>query len=157
MDKPKFVYVTYISSTPEKVWDALRDSKMTRQYWGNRVNASDWKVGSKWQHRDHDNDRLVDIVGKVLESDPPRRLVVSWSRPADEERAAGVSRVTFELKKVVDTTRLTITHDELEPNSDMLKGITKGWPLVLSGLKTLLETGKPMTMMTTREGWPREE
>jgi len=71
MDKPKFVYVSYIQSTPEKVWNALIDPEVTRKYWGNHHNASDWKVGSRWEHRDYDDATLVDIVGKVVETAPP--------------------------------------------------------------------------------------
>ena len=74
MDKPKFVYVSYINSTPETVWNALIDPEVTKQYWWNHHNASDWKTGSKWEHRDYDSKR-VDIVGEVVESTPPRRLV----------------------------------------------------------------------------------
>jgi uncharacterized protein YndB with AHSA1/START domain len=154
MDKPQFVYVTYITTTPEKLWHALRDTQMTRQYWGNRINASDWKVGSRWEHRDADDKSLVDVVGKVVESDPPRRLVLSWAMPADEARPAAHSRVTFEIQQVGDAVRLTVTHEGFEPGSDMLRRISNGWPVVLSSLKSLLESGKPMIMTTTRTGWP---
>jgi uncharacterized protein YndB with AHSA1/START domain len=154
VDKPKFVYVTYITTTPEKLWNALRDSEMTRQFWGNRINASDWKVGSRWQHRDADDSGLLDIVGKVVESDPPRRLVLTWANPADESRPAAHSRVTFEIEPFGDAVRLTITHEDFEPGSEMLRRISYGWPVVLSSLKSLLESGKPMTMTTTRTGWP---
>jgi len=151
MSKPEFVYVTYISSTPEKVWNALMDPEMTKQYWVQHRNASDWKVGSPWRHEDS-NDGRVDIVGKVVESTPPRRLVLTWASPADEADEARHSRVTFDLEPVEEAVRLTVTHAELEPESAMLRGITKGWPIVLSGLKTLLETGKPMAMTAKRSG-----
>jgi uncharacterized protein YndB with AHSA1/START domain len=154
MDKPKFVYVTYITATPEKVWNALRDGQMTKQYWGNRINDSDWKVGSKWRHRDIDDASLVDIVGKVVESDPPRRLVITWAKPKDEARPEAYSRVTFELQPLESMVRLTVTHEDFEPGSDMLAGISYGWPIVLSSLKTLLETGKPLPMTSARTGWP---
>jgi uncharacterized protein YndB with AHSA1/START domain len=154
MDKPSFVYVTYITTTPEKLWNALRDSDMTRQYWGNRTNASDWKVGSSWQHRDADDASRVDMVGKVLEIDPPKRLVLSWAKPADEARPAGHSRVTFEIVPFGDAVRLTVTHEDFEAGSDMLRGISYGWPLVLSSLKSLLESGKPMSFSRIRDGWP---
>lgn len=157
MDKPQFIYVTYITTTPEKLWNALRDSSMTRQYWGNRINDSDWKVGSKWQHRDIDDTKLVDIVGKVVESDPPRRLVLTWALPADEGRAEAHSRVTFELEPFGDAVRLTITHENFEPGSEMLRKISYGWPIVLSSLKTLLETGKAMAMTRARTGWPQRK
>src|SRR6185295_14982593 len=114
MDKPKFVYVSYIRSTPEKVWNALIDPEVTRKYWGNHHNASDWKVGSKWEHRDFDDPKLVDIVGTVVESDYPRRLAVTWVRPRDEGNEALTSRVTYDIESFMDVVRLTVTHDELD-------------------------------------------
>ncbi len=142
MDKPKFVYVIYIGSTPEKVFNALIDPEMTRQYWGNHHNASDWKAGSRWEHRDFDKPELVDIVGKVVESSPPSRLVVTWVPPADEGNAVKTSRVTFDVEPFMDVVRVTVTHDELEPDSEMFHSVSFGWPALMSGLKTLLETGK---------------
>lgn len=154
MDRPEFVYVTYISTTPEKLWSALMDSEMTKRYWGYHRNVSDWEVGSTWSHQDYDDESIVDIVGKVVESTPPRRLVLTWASPADEANEAKHSRVTFEIEPFLDAVRLTVTHDELEPGSEMLHGITQGWPAVLSSLKTLLETGRPMPMTTRRWGGP---
>jgi len=153
MTKPEFVYVTYISSTPEKVWNALQDPEMTKQYWVQHRNASDWKVGSPWQHEDYESGK-VDIVGKVVECTPPRRLVLTWAAPADAADAAKHSRVTFDIEPHEDAVRLTVTHSELEPDSPMLRGITQGWPIVLSGLKTLLETGQPMPMTARRRNKP---
>ena len=138
MDKPKFVYVTYIASTPQKVWKALLDPAMTAQYWQND-NISDWKKGSKWEHRSSGKDKTLRLVGKVLESKPPRRLVISWAFPQDAGKAAKTSRVTFDIAKYRGVVRLTVTHDRLEPRSAMLEGITHGWPIVLSSLKSLLE------------------
>ena len=143
MDKPKFVYVIYIATTPEKLWNALTEPKLALQYW-ERENVSDWKQGSKWEHRRDDAARTVDLVGKVVESDPPRRLVLTWASPDDAAIAAKVSRVTFDIHATGDMVRLTVTHDELEPESTMLKGITEGWPRVLSSLKSFLETGRPL-------------
>jgi uncharacterized protein YndB with AHSA1/START domain len=154
MDKPQFVYVTYISTTPEKLWNALMDGEMTKQYWGRHKNVSDWKVGSTWKHQDYDDAGVVDIVGKVVESTPPRRLVLTWAFPANAAMEAKHSRVTFEIEPFFDAVRLTVTHDQLEPDSDMLHGITQGWPAVLSSLKTLLETGQPMPMTMRRWGGP---
>jgi uncharacterized protein YndB with AHSA1/START domain len=144
MDKPSFVYVTYIATTPEKLWNALMDGEMTKQYWGLARNVSDWKVGSTWQHQDYDDPSLVKVVGKVVESAPPRRLVLTWAYPADAANESKHTRVTFEIEPFMETVRLTVTHSDLEPRSEMQRGITQGWPGVLSGLKTLLETGKPM-------------
>lgn len=150
MNKPTFVYVTYISTTPEKLWAALLDGEMTKQYWFGHRNVSDWKAGSVWKHQNCDDAGRVDIVGKVVESTPPRRLVLTWAFPADAENEANHSRVTFEIEPYHDAVRLTVTHAELEPGSKMLDGITKGWPMVLSGLKTLLETAQPLAMTTER-------
>ncbi len=143
MDKPRFVYVVYISTTPEKLWNALLDSKMTAQYW-QHDNVSDWKPGSRWEHRTSDKERTLHLVGKVVESSPPRRLVLTWAAPADEAHEKKHSRVTFEIEPVRDVVRLTVTHDDLEPGSEMIEGITKGWPKVLSSLKSLLETGRAL-------------
>ena len=156
MDKPEFVYVTYIQSTPEKVWDALTNGEVTKEYWFRRRNASDWKPGSKWEHQDYDNPATVDITGKVVESEPPRRLVITWAFPADAGVEAKHSRVTFEIEPYEDAVRLRVTHDRLEPGSDMEQGITRGWPLVLASLKTLLETGRPMPVATKRKMRPPE-
>ncbi len=148
--KPKFVYVTYIASTVDKVWNALVDPELTREYWARHRNRSDWKVGSRWTHEDYDDPKTIDIVGKVVESSPPRRLVVTWASPADEGKPDKTSRVTYEIDPYVDVVRLRVTHDELEPDSPMLKGISTGWPLVVSALKTQLETGRNTPMMSRR-------
>jgi len=143
MDKPQFVYVTYISATPEKLWNALIDAEMTTKYW-QHVNVSDWQPGSRWEHRRADKDGAVLLVGKVIESSPPRRLVLTWAFPADEAREEKHTRVTFELEPIGDVVRLTVTHDRLEPGSDMLQGITQGWPKVLLSLKSLMEAGRAL-------------
>jgi uncharacterized protein YndB with AHSA1/START domain len=106
--------------------------------------VSDWKPGSRWEHRRVDDKRTLDLVGKVVEIAPPRRLVITWASPADEGRPEKHSRVTFEIEPFRDVVRLTVVHDQLEPGSDMLKGITDGWPKVLSSLKSLLEAGRAL-------------
>lgn len=145
MDKPQFVYVTYIATTPEKLWNALIDSKLTRQYW-QHDNVSDWKPGSKWEHQ-RANEKKLDLVGKVVEIEPPRRLVLTWAFPADENRPERHSRVTFDIEPHRDVVRLTVVHDQLEGNPDMAKGIEKGWPMVLSSLKTMLERGEALPVL----------
>jgi uncharacterized protein YndB with AHSA1/START domain len=146
MDKSQFVYVTYISTSPEKLWNALIDPKMTTNYWQHE-NVSDWQPGSRWEHRRSDKERNLDLVGKVIESSPPRRLVLTWAFPVDEAREEKHSRVTFEIEPIGDVTRLTVTHDGLEPGSEMLEGITEGWPKVLSSLKSLMEVGRPLPQL----------
>jgi uncharacterized protein YndB with AHSA1/START domain len=151
MKKPDYVYVTYIATTPEKVWQAFVDPEVMRQYWigptseCSRVNISDWKPGSRWEHRRTDDTHAVDIVGKVVESNPPRRLVYTWARPKDAEDDSKHSRVAIDIESQGDgLVRLTVTHDDLERDPQMLEGISGGWPAVLSNLKTLLETGRAL-------------
>jgi uncharacterized protein YndB with AHSA1/START domain len=141
-NKSQFVYVTYISSSAEKVWNALMDPEMTRKYWGH-LNVSDWKPGSDWKHEDPSTGQTR-IVGKVVEFTPPRRLVITWAFPAEAQDKDKFTRVTFEIESAGKAVRLKVTHDELEPGSEMETGITRGWPVVLSNLKTLLETGHAM-------------
>jgi uncharacterized protein YndB with AHSA1/START domain len=136
-----FVYVTYIVSTPEKVFEAIIKPEIARRYWGHE-NVSDWKPGSDWQHVRANDERRVDLVGKVLEISPPTRLVISWADPARAADPASYSRVTFAIEEYEDMVRLTVSHDELEAGSGMEKGITQGWPVVLSSLKSFLETGR---------------
>ncbi len=148
MKKPDFVYVTYIATTPEKVWRALVDTDLMREYWTDssgcaRVNVSDWKPGSRWEHRRVDDAGTVDIVGKVVESNPPHRLVFTWARPTEAGDESKHSRVAFDIEPYSDgLVRLTVTHDDLERDPKMLAGVSGGWPKVLSNLKTLLETGR---------------
>ena len=151
MKKPDYVYVTYIATTPEKTWQALVDTDLTREYWRDpvagcaRTNVSDWNPGSPWKHVRADGSDIVDIVGKVIESTPPRRLVFSWARPADAENEAKHSRVSFDIEPYGEKlVRLTVTHDDVERDPDMLTGISGGWPKVLSNLKTFLETGSAL-------------
>lgn len=144
MDKQKFVYVTYIQTTPEKVWDALMNPELTKQYWFGHHNASDWKVGSGWKHQMHDDPSVVHVVGKVLESDAPRRLVVSWVSPDQEGDEAKTSRVIYEIESSGKNVKLTVTHEDL--HQEMFDSVSFGWPIVLCNLKTLLETGSVMEM-----------
>ena len=131
-ERPTYVYTTYIESTPEKVWEALTDADLTADYWGHR-NESDWKVGSTWRHVRTDGSGIADVDGKVLESDPPRRLVTSWEP----------SKVTFEIEPYQEIVKLTVTHEDLTTDEE-LADISLGWPAVLANLKTLLETGRSM-------------
>jgi uncharacterized protein YndB with AHSA1/START domain len=140
-EKISLVYVTYIRSTPEKVFEALSKPEVTRRYWGHE-NVSDWQPGSTWQHVRDNEERTVNIVGKVVEVVPPTRLVLTWASPSRADDPAAYSRVTFTIEPYNDLVRLTVTHDELEAGSAMATGVQRGWPLVLSSLKSLLETGQ---------------
>lgn len=137
-DKPTFVYVTYIQSTPERVWHALTDADLTAEYWGHS-NVSDWQVGSTWEHRRTDGTDIADVVGTVLESTPPTRLVITFGEP-DTEPADGPSTVTFHIEPYQDIVRLTVTHERLA-DQDAVDAVSVGWPAVMANLKSLLETG----------------
>jgi len=140
-EKTSFVYVTYIRSTPEKVFEAITRPEIARRYWGHE-NVSDWKAGSAWQHVRANDERTVNIVGKVVEATPPTRLVITWASPSQAADPASYSRVSFDVAPYEGMVRLTVTHDELQAGSGMAKGIQQGWPIVLSSLKSLLETGQ---------------
>ena len=139
-DKPKFVYVIYIAAAPEQVWQALTDPDISEKYWfGYRV-AANGKVG--------DHMTAVGPAGKlahrdpIIESKPLRRLVYAWKplyKDLPDERA---SRVTFELAPFKGQTRLTVVHDEFDEGSKIFEMISKGWPAVLSSMKSFLETGQ---------------
>jgi uncharacterized protein YndB with AHSA1/START domain/DNA-binding transcriptional ArsR family regulator len=137
-DRPTYVYVTYIASSPERVWEALTDADLTGQYWGHS-NTSDWQVGSPWEHRRVDGSGIADVVGTVLESAPPRRLAMTFDAPG-EVPAGGPSKVTFDIEPFHEIVRLTVTHENLA-DGDALEAVSAGWPAVCANLKSLLETG----------------
>jgi uncharacterized protein YndB with AHSA1/START domain/DNA-binding transcriptional ArsR family regulator len=137
-DKPTFVYVTYIQSTPERVWHALTDADLTAEYWGHS-NVSDWQVGSTWEHRRTDGSDIADVVGTVLESTPPTRLVITFGEPGTEP-ADGPSTVTFHIEPYQDIVRLTVTQERLA-DQEAVDAVSAGWPAVMANLKSLLETG----------------
>ncbi|WP_312880501.1 ArsR/SmtB family transcription factor [Actinokineospora xionganensis] len=134
---PTYVYATYIRASAEQVWQALTDADLTAKYW-NHANVSDWQPGSTWEHRRVDGSG-VDVVGKVIESEPPTRLVITFEDTPDAEREPSV--VTFLIEPHQEIVRLTVTHENL-PNREMLGGISHGWPAVLANLKSLMETGE---------------
>ena len=134
---PAYVYVTYIRAGAEQVWRALTDADLTARYWGH-ANVSDWQPGSTWEHRRVDGSGHVDVVGRVIETQPPTRLVITFEDSPDSSREPSV--VTFLVEPHHDIVRLTVTHENL-PNREMLAGISSGWPAVLANLKSLLETG----------------
>lgn len=141
--KMEKIYEIYIRTTPERLWEAITDPEIRSKYnFGARVD-SDWKVGSRLEMGAPKAAQLL-AEGEVLEVDPPRRLVHTmvalWS---DEVKSEGASRVTWQIEPVADSCRLTVTHDELrEGGNEELFG---GWPMILSGLKTWLETGELLT------------
>ena len=144
MSKPDFAYVIYMRATRQQVWDGLLQPEFTRQYWIHD-NVSDWKVGSGWEHRRSDGSNQLDLVGKVVEVEQHRKLVLTWRRPEDVDRPERTSRVTFRLDDQDwpggPWTAVTLEHTDLQDDTEMRDGISGGWPMVLSGLKTLLEAG----------------
>jgi uncharacterized protein YndB with AHSA1/START domain len=141
------IYVTYIAATAGKVWEALTRSEFTRQYFFGRTVESDWQQGSPWLLRRPDG--IADVKGEVLESDAPRKLVVSWRVDGTEElRALPPALVTYEIEPVSDTVvRLTMTEAHPTPIPRyLLDGGRRGWPMIFSGLKSLLELGRPLNI-----------
>jgi uncharacterized protein YndB with AHSA1/START domain/DNA-binding transcriptional ArsR family regulator len=136
------VFEIYIKTTPERLWEAITNPEMRRKYSFGLCVESDWSPGSRYEGRAPGTSLLIEGVN--LEVDPPRRLVQSFQALwGDDVKLEGTSRVTWEIEQVRDSCRLTVTHDQLrEGANDQLFG---GWPMILSGLKTLLETGETLT------------
>ena len=150
MPGSKFVYVTYIRTTPEKLWNALREPEFTRQYWCETRQVCDWKQGSEWTALAPDG-RVAD-KGSIVEIDPPKRLVLTWQNQLFPEMTAeGFSTLTYELEPIGDSVKLTLTHENDKPDSQLIDAISSGWPHILASLKSLLETGKPLAETTK---WP---
>jgi DNA-binding transcriptional ArsR family regulator/uncharacterized protein YndB with AHSA1/START domain len=155
MDRPEFVYTSYIRTTPEQLWRGLTDPAFTQRYWGLAWDT-DWKPGSAMTLKlDKDGVTIADPAQVVLESDPYRRLSYAWhtftpewaaAYDMSEEYLAKVaaeprSKVTFDIEPLGEYVRLTVVHDGFEEGSAVLPDISQGWPMVMSSLKSLLETG----------------
>jgi uncharacterized protein YndB with AHSA1/START domain len=140
MARSTFVYVTYIRTTPEKLWSALTDEAFMKQYWFGMHCESKWTVGSPWRMVRADGS--VCDAGEIIESEPLRRLVIRWQHQDNPElKAEGDSRCTMELEPSGTAVKLSITHTiEREP-SKLIGAVSGGWPMILSNLKSLLETG----------------
>ncbi len=150
MAESRFVYVTYIRTTPEKLWQALTDPEFTRQIWCETWQDCEWKPGASWKLMIPDG-RIGDS-GEVLEIEPGKRLVLSWRNefiPALREE--GYSRMTYELEPQGESVKLTLIHEMDKPGSKLIEGVSTGWPPILSSLKSLLETGQ--SLEATRR-WP---
>ena len=141
MNPSTFVYVTYIRTTPERLWSALTSPEFTKQYWLGATVESDWKVGSPWRIVLADG-RVAD-TGSIVEADPPRRLVIHWRNEfMPELKAEGYSRCTMELAPEKGAVKLTITHRMDKEGTQFIGAVSGGWPRILSNLKSLLETGE---------------
>jgi uncharacterized protein YndB with AHSA1/START domain len=135
-----FIYVTYIRTTPERVWEALTQPETIKQFWFGVTAESDWKPGSSWRLLFQDG-RVAD-AGEILESDPPRRLVIKWRNEFKPEfKAEGYATCTMDIEPVDDAVKLTVTHSMERAESQFIAAVSGGWPRILSNLKSLLETG----------------
>ena len=140
MSKPKFVYVTYIRTTPEKLWAALTEPQTIKKFWFGITADSDFKPGSSWALKFEDG-RLADS-GEILEAVPPKRLVIKWRNEFRSHlREEGWSQCVMELSQEAELTKLTITHSIEKDRSQLIQAVSDGWPRVLSSLKSYLETG----------------
>ena len=145
----KFVYVSYIRTTPEKLFEALTKPQFTTRYWAGTWQESTWEKGASWKILKPDG-ALADS-GEILEIDPPRLLKLSWRNefvPALKEE--GYSRCTFQIEDGINCVKLTITHESDVDGSVLIEKVSGGWPAILSSLKTLLETGQELEQT---KGW----
>ena len=140
MAKSTFLYVTYIRTTKEKLWSALTDAEFMKQYWFGMHGESEWTEGSSWQLVNGEG-QVLD-AGEIVESIPPRRLVIRWrhqSRP--ELKAEGPSLCTIELEPFGGAIKLSITHSIEREGSKLIEAVSGGWPKILANLKSLIESG----------------
>jgi uncharacterized protein YndB with AHSA1/START domain len=143
MAESEFVYVTYIRTTLEKLWRALTEPEFQRQFWFGVTQESDWKPGASWCMKFSDG-RLAD-AGEIVEIEPNRRLVLKWRHEMRPElKAEGYSRMTYHLEQKGEDVKLTVRHEMDVPDSKFIVAVSGGWPMILSSLKSFLETGKPL-------------
>jgi uncharacterized protein YndB with AHSA1/START domain len=151
MADSQFVYVTFIRTTPEKLWRAMTEPEFTRQFWMNTTQESEWKPGASWRIA-KPNGESADS-GEVVEIDPPRKLVLTWQNHLfPEMNAEGFSRLTYQLEEQGDMVKLTVTHEMDRSDSKFIKAVSNGWPVILASLKSFLETGNALE--ATRH-WPK--
>jgi uncharacterized protein YndB with AHSA1/START domain len=140
MTRSTYLYVTYIRTTPEKLWSALTDADFIRQYWFGMNCESQFKAGSSWKLVSGSG-QLYDS-GEIVAADPPRRLVIRWEHQNKPElKAEGASLCTMELEPFGSAVKLSVTHTIEQEHSKLIEAVSGGWPKVLSNLKSLLETG----------------
>ncbi len=143
MEKSTFVYVTYIRTTPEKLWEALTQTGFAREFFFATTLEADWKAGAAWRSTAPDG-TLIDS-GEIVEIDPPKRLVVTWRNDYKPEmKAEGDSRMTYELEPKGEMVKLSVLHEMDRGQSKFIQAVSNGWPIILSSLKSLLETGESL-------------
>jgi uncharacterized protein YndB with AHSA1/START domain/DNA-binding transcriptional ArsR family regulator len=149
-DSPKQVFQVFIRTTPQRLWDAITLPEYTRRYYHGTVIETDWRPGSHYVYRTADGSGAHE--GELLEVDPPRRLVMTFSMKHDEEAARDrPSRVTWQIEPEGDSCRLTVTHDGFEGETPTYRLVAGGKPAILSSLKSLLETGEALQLTRRRE------
>jgi len=147
----RFIYVIYIGTTAEKLWDALTQPEFTRAYWCDTWHDTTWEPGSSWKLMIPDG-RVAD-GGEVVEIEKPQRLVLRWRNEfLPDLREEGYSRCVFELQPQADMVKLTVTHEIDKPESKFIASVSNGWPMILSRLKSLLETGEALE---ATKHWPK--
>jgi uncharacterized protein YndB with AHSA1/START domain len=152
MARSTFVYVTYIRTTPEKLWSALTDPEFMKQYWFGCHCESEWTAGSSWQLVYADGS--IADAGEIVEAEPPRRLVIRWQNQLKPElKAEGQSRCTMELEPGGGAVKLSITHTIERDPSKFIAAVSGGWPKVISNLQSLLETGS----IVRQEPYPAQD
>lgn len=150
MAESEFVYVTYIRTTPEKLWQALTEPEFTRKFWANTVQECEWTQGATWKIVVPDG-RAAD-TGEVVEIDRPKKLVLTWQNHLfPEMEAEGFSRMTYALEAKDGVVKLTLTHTMEKKDSKTIKAVSNGWPHLLASLKSLLETGESLA---GTDKWP---
>ena len=150
MAESKFAYVTYIRSTPEKIWRALQEPESTRRYWANTTQQSEWKKGSSWKLLTPDG-RVADS-GQIVEYDLYKRFAVTWRHDLDlETQKEGYSRMSYELEQQGSSVKVALVHEMDKKDSKLIEGVSGGWPMILASLKSMLETGTPIEETGT---WP---
>jgi uncharacterized protein YndB with AHSA1/START domain len=151
MAESRFVYVTYIRTTRQKLWQALFDPEFTRKYWCETWQDCEWKAGASWRLMIPDG-RISDS-GEIVEIEPERRLVLTWRNEFKPElRAEGYSRLTYELEEMGESVKLTLIHEIDKGDSKLIDAVSNGWPHILASLKSLVETGE--SLEETRR-WPK--
>lgn len=141
MSEQRIVYVTYLKASLKQVWDALTNPEITQKYWGNTRIESDWQVGSKIRYI---RDGEITDQHTIFEVDKPYKLIHSFKPLFGEFKNEAPSQVCIRLVAGGEVVRLTLEHDGFPPNSKVYLACREGWPIILSGLKTLLETGAPL-------------
>jgi len=151
MNNSRFVHVTYIRTTPEKLWKALIDPEFTRRFWNETWQDCAWKPGATWRLMIPDG-RVAD-AGEVVEIEPQRRLVLRWRNEfMPELREEGYSGMTYEIEKKGESVKLTVIHEMERGGSKLIDAVSGGWPMILSSLKSLLETGQALE---ETKRWPK--